>query len=275
MTAISRLAVKDLTLTFGGVKPLDGVSFDVEPGSLTALIGPNGAGKTSLFNCLSGVYRPTSGSLALGSDRIDRLPPHRIASLGIARTFQTPALFEGLSVLENLMAARYLYGTGGLLRSVLRTRGVQESQRAQRVEVDKIVALMGLESLLGARVDSLAYGVMKRVELARSLCQQPQLLLLDEPMAGMTYEEKVEMSSCISTARESFGMSVLLIEHDMGVVMDISERIVVLEFGRKIAEGSPDRIRHDEAVIAAYLGEPQTMAEDGSLRDLTADDEAR
>jgi len=249
------LDVQDVTLTFGGVKPLDGVSFRAAGGALTAVIGPNGAGKTSLFNCLTGVYRPSAGVISLGETRLEGRKPHEVAGLGVARTFQTPALFEGLTVRENLLSARFPYGRGGVIRNALRTPRVRRDVREQWNAVEWVVDLMRLGPILGHAVGDLAYGVMKRVELARALCQDPRLLLLDEPMAGMTYEEKVDMSEWISTARSAREMSVLLIEHDMGIVMDIAEHVVALDFGRKIGEGTPGEVRGNPAVVAAYLGE--------------------
>jgi branched-chain amino acid transport system ATP-binding protein len=254
------LSVEGLTLQFGGIKPLDDVSFAIRPGELTAVIGPNGAGKTSLFNCLSGVYHPARGEIRLDGTTYRRLAPHKAARMGVARTFQTPALFAGLSVLENLMAARYQYGRSSILSSVFNLPHVIREEAKQRERAEEVIDLLSLSSLRHEDVGSLAYGVRKRVELARAICQDPKLLLLDEPMAGMTLEEKDEMSDCILDVQENTAATILLIEHDMGVVMRLAEHIVVLDFGRKIADGTPEEVRSDSAVIAAYLGEEPDQA---------------
>jgi branched-chain amino acid transport system ATP-binding protein len=248
------LEIEGLTLRFGGVTALDGVSFSVGEGGMTALIGPNGAGKTSLFNCLSGIYRPSAGRIALGDHDLVRLPQHRIARLGLARTFQTPALFPGLSVLENLMTGRYRHGRGGMIAGMLRLPGVVRDEVRQRERVEEILELLEIAQHRNAAVADLPYGLQKRVELGRALAQDPSVLLLDEPMAGMSVDEKEDMSAFILASRDALNSTVLLIEHDMGVVMDLAEHIVVLDFGRKIGDGPPDDIRRNPQVIAAYLG---------------------
>jgi branched-chain amino acid transport system ATP-binding protein len=250
------IAVDGLGLRFGGVTALDDVSFTVREGSLTALIGPNGAGKTSLFNCLSGIYRPTAGTVTLCGRDVTRLAPHRIARLGLARTFQAPALFGGLSVLENLLAGRYAHGRFGVAAGMLGWPGVTGEELAQRERAEAVLELVDLAHLRHAAVGELSYGLRKKVELARALAQDPRLLLLDEPMAGMSLDEKEEMSALILAARASFGLTVLLIEHDMGVVMELAEHVVVLDFGRKIGDGTADVVQTEPAVIAAYLGVP-------------------
>ena len=246
--------VDGLTVRFGGVTALDGVSFEVPEGGLTALIGPNGAGKTSLFNCVSGIYKPTEGTIRLNGRDTGGLAQHKIAQLGLARTFQTPALFPGLSVVENIMTGRYLHGRGGMVAAMLRLPSVVRDEIAQRVRVEEILDLLEISHLRHAAVQDLSYGFQKRVELGRALAQDPSVLLLDEPMAGMTVDEKEDMSAFILASREELGNTVLLIEHDMAVVMDLAEHIVVLDFGRKIGDGTPDEVRRNPAVVAAYLG---------------------
>lgn len=249
------IAVNDVTLRFGGVTALNSVSFAVRPSVLGALIGPNGAGKTSLFNCISGLYRPTAGAIEIAGANVTTLSAHRIARLGIARTFQTPALFKGLNVIENLMMGAYMQSSGGVLSSAFRVPGFTDSEIHQREIAEQILDLLEVPQHRHTPVADLPYGLQKRVEFGRALASKPSLLLLDEPMAGMTLEEKEDMVAFIFAAREQIGFTMLLVEHDMGVVMEIAEQIVVLNFGKKLSEGTPAQVRADPAVIAAYLGE--------------------
>jgi branched-chain amino acid transport system ATP-binding protein len=254
------LEIDGLTIRFGGVTALDNVSFSVETGSLTALIGPNGAGKTSLFNCISGIYRPTSGRVRLNGEDITGLAQHKRARRGMARTFQSPALFKGLTVLENMMTGRYLHGRGGMVAGMLRLPFVVNDEIRQRERVEEILELLEIAQLRHRSVTDLPYGLQKRVELGRALAQDPAILFLDEPMAGMTVDEKEDMSAFILASRDALENTVVLIEHDMGVVMDLAEHIVVLDFGRKIGDGTPAEVRRNEQVITAYLGADSASA---------------
>ena len=253
------LELKGLTLRFGGVTALSGLSMEVRAGELLALIGPNGAGKTSVLNCVSGLYRPQEGSIILngrGGTRhaLDRLPPHRIAALGVARTFQNIELFKHMTVLENLMLGRHVHMKGGVLSGGLYLGRQRRAEIEHRRHVEEIIDFMNLEPLRGRIVGSLAYGNQRLVEMARALALDPRILLLDEPTAGMNAEEKESMARFILDVREERGVTVLVIDHDIDVIMDISDRVVVLDFGRRIARGSPERVRNDPAVIDAYLG---------------------
>jgi branched-chain amino acid transport system ATP-binding protein len=255
MDETRHLSARNVTLSFGGLQALNGVSFDVHPGEILAIIGPNGAGKTSLLNCINGFYRPDSGSILFEGHEVTRTPAHKIASLGIARTFQNTALYTGLSTLDNLLAARHIHMRANMLQCLLYWGTAHREDIAHRQVVEEIIDFLEIEHIRKAVVGALPHGLRKRVELGRALALQPRLLLLDEPMTGMNQEEKEDMARFILDVHEKRGTTLVLIEHDMGLVMDIAQRMVVLDFGMKIAEGIPDEIRHNEAVIKAYLGE--------------------
>lgn len=250
-----QLSVENVRLAFGGTQALIDVSFDVREGDLLAIIGPNGAGKTSLLNCLNSFYRPDEGRILFEGHELTRLPPHQIARMGVARTFQNIALYTGMSTLDNLMAARHTHMKAGMLQCLLYWGAAHREDIAHRAVVEDIIDFLEIEHIRKSIVGTLSYGLRKRVELGRALALEPRLLLLDEPMTGMNQEEKEDMARFILDVHERQNATILLIEHDMGLVMDIAERVVVLDFGVKIAEGTTDEIRRDEKVIKAYLGE--------------------
>ena len=248
------LELEHISLSFKGVKAITDLSFAVAPGEICALIGPNGAGKSSLLNIINGVYRPQSGLIRF--DRVEqrRMRPHAAAELGIARTFQNIALFKGMSVLDNVLTGRNLKRRSNWLEQALRVGRAAGEDDRQREAAERVIEFLRIQPWRDATVGRLPYGLQKRVELARALAAEPRLLLLDEPMAGMNAEEKAEMSRFIVEVNREFGTTVVLIEHDIGVVMGISDHVVVLDYGRKIGGGPPEQVRRDPEVIAAYLG---------------------
>ena len=259
MHQLPLLELSDLTLRFGGVTALSGLGMEVREGELLALIGPNGAGKTSVLNCISGLYRAQEGSISLtGRDgtrhALHRLAPHRIAALGVARTFQNIELFKHMTVLDNLMLGRHVHMKGGVLSGGIHLGRQRRREIEHRRYVEEVIDFMNLEPLRSAVVGSLAYGNQRLVEMARALALDPHILLLDEPTAGMNAEEKESMARFILDVHEERGVTVVVIDHDINVVMDIADRVVVLDFGRRIAQGTPEEVRSHPAVIDAYLG---------------------
>jgi branched-chain amino acid transport system ATP-binding protein len=250
------IEIRDVSLRFGGVRALTHVSLAVKPGELFSIIGPNGAGKTSLLNCISGRYKPTEGAVFYKNENITNRRPAERAMLGIGRTFQNLALFQHMSVLDNIMVGRHhLLRNNFLTGSIYWLTGARTEELSHRRRVEEIIDFLDLQPVRKAPAGTLSYGLRKRVELARAMAIEPDLILLDEPMAGMNLEEKEDMARYVVDLNEEFGMTVIMIEHDMGVVMDISTRVAVLDFGRKIAEGLPEEVLADQHVRAAYLGE--------------------
>ncbi len=248
------LDVQNISLSFGGVKALTDISFDVREHEVRAIIGPNGAGKSSMLNCINGVYQPQQGSITFRGQTFHHMNSRQVAEMGVARTFQNLALFKGMSVLDNIMTGRNLKMKSGLLAQALRWGPAEREEIAQREFVERIIDFLEIQLHRKTPVGRLPYGLQKRVDLGRALAMEPQVLLLDEPMAGMNVEEKQDMSRFILDVNDEFGTTIVLIEHDMGVVMDISDRVVVLDYGKKIGDGTPDEVRNNEDVIRAYLG---------------------
>ena len=248
------LELKGLEMRFQGLTALDNVSFVMQPGTIASVIGPNGAGKTTLFNCVTGMYRATAGSVHFDGNDISGLRAHQISRFGIARTFQNLALFSGLTVLDNLLVGAYLQGSSGLLQGAFKTPKARAEQRAALESAYEVLDFLGVTETAHLLPGELPYGRQKQVEFARALMQKSRLVLLDEPMAGMSTPEKSAMTALIKRVQAQFNMSFLIVEHDIPVIMDISDQIMVLDFGRKIAEGTPSQVQTNAAVIAAYLG---------------------
>jgi branched-chain amino acid transport system ATP-binding protein len=248
------LKVEGISLAFGGVQALSNISFDVYEREVRAIIGPNGAGKSSMLNVINGVYHPQQGAITFIGEKRESMDPHRVAQQGVARTFQNIALFKGMSVLDNLMTGRNLRMKTNLFQQAFYLGAAQREELEHRERVEQIIDFLEIQSIRKTPVGRLPYGLQKRVDLGRALAMEPKLLLLDEPMAGMNMEEKQDMCRFVLDINEEFGTTIVLIEHDMGVVMDISDRVVVLDYGKKIGDGSPDEVRANQAVIDAYLG---------------------
>ena len=248
------LAVDNISLRFGGVRALSNVSFDVRQGEIRAIIGPNGAGKSSMLNVINGFYQPQGGEIRWKGRARRRMTPYLAASSGVARTFQNIALFKGMSTLDNIMSGRVLRMNAGFFWQLIRYGPALREELAHRRKVEEVIDFLEIAHIRRTPVGKLPYGLQKRVELARALAMEPELLLLDEPMAGMNLEEKEDMSRYIVEVNEQFGTTIALIEHDIGVVMDLSDRVAVLDYGRLIADGRPGEVASDQAVIDAYLG---------------------
>ena len=250
------LRADHISLAFGGIKALSDISLEIREHEILAIIGPNGAGKTSMLNVINGFYHPQQGTITYKGETRRRVRPHHAAETGIARTFQNVALFRGMSTLDNIMTGRLLKMRRNFLWQVLHWGPALREELEHRGFVEKIIDFLEIQAIRKVPVGQLPYGLQKRVELGRALAMEPDLLLLDEPMAGMNVEEKEDMSRFVLDVNDEFGTTIALIEHDMGVVMDISDRVIVLDYGRKIADGTPDAVRGDQGVIDAYLGVP-------------------
>ncbi len=248
------LEIDDISLAFGGVVALQGVSFDVQEHEIRAIIGPNGAGKSSMLNVINGVYHPQQGTVAFKGRKRRNVDPHEAAQQGIARTFQNIALFRGMTVLDNIMTGRNLKMKSNFLQQALYWGAARREELEHRAKAEAVIDFLEIQHIRKTPVGRLPYGLQKRVELGRALAAEPEVLLLDEPMAGMNLEEKQDMSRFILDANDQFGTTIVLIEHDMSVVMDLSDRVIVLNYGRKIADGTPEEVRNNKDVIDAYLG---------------------
>ncbi|MFZ9313648.1 MAG: ABC transporter ATP-binding protein [Burkholderiaceae bacterium] len=248
------LEVKGISLSFGGIQALSNISFDVRRKEIRAIIGPNGAGKSSMLNCINGAYKPQQGEIVFEGAVLSDVNPHKMASLGIARTFQHLALFKGMSVLDNIMTGRSLKIKSNMFLQALRLGPAEREDIVHREFVENIIDFLGIQQYRNTPVGTLPYGLQKRVDLGRALAMEPKILLLDEPMAGMNVEEKQDMCRFVLDVNDEFGTTIVLIEHDMSVVMDISSRVVVLDYGKKIGDDVPDAVRKNPDVINAYLG---------------------
>jgi branched-chain amino acid transport system ATP-binding protein len=248
------LDVKNISLAFGGVKALSDISFNVREHEVRAIIGPNGAGKSSMLNCINGVYTPQQGSISFKGQTFSHMDSHQVATMGIARTFQNLALFKGMSVIDNIMSGRNLRIKSNILMQALRIGPAEREEVRHREFVEHIIDFLEIQAYRKTPVGQLPYGLQKRVDLGRALAMEPQVLLLDEPMAGMNLEEKQDMCRFVLDINDEYGTTIVLIEHDMGVVMDISDRVVVLDYGKKIGDGTPDEVRNNPEVSSAYLG---------------------
>ena len=248
------LDIKNISLRFGGVKALTDISFNVREHEIRSIIGPNGAGKSSMLNCINGVYTPSEGSIAFRGKTFDHMNSRQVAEMGVARTFQNLALFKGMSVIDNIMTGRNLKIKSNLLLQALRIGPAEREEIRHREFVEHIIEFLEIQAFRKTPVGQPPYGLQKRVDQGRALAMEPQVLLLDEPMAGMNVEEKQDMCRFILDVNDEFGTTIVLIEHDMGVVMDISDRVVVLDYGKKIGDGEPEEVRNNEDVIRAYLG---------------------
>lgn len=248
------MEMKNITLRFGGVEAIKNISFDIHKGEIRAIIGPNGAGKSSMLNVISGFYVPQEGEIWFKGERRKPMKPYQVARLGIARTFQNIALFDGMTVLDNIMTGRLNRMKSGIISQAIWWGKAEREENVNREQVERVIDFLEIQNIRKTPVGRLPYGLKKRVELARALAAEPEILLLDEPMAGMNVEEKEDMSRFVLDVNDEFGTTIALIEHDMGVVMDISDRVVVMDYGRKIGDGTPSEIRNNQEVIDAYLG---------------------
>jgi branched-chain amino acid transport system ATP-binding protein len=248
------LDVKNISLAFGGVKALTDISFNVREHEVRAIIGPNGAGKSSMLNCINGVYTPQQGTISFRGKAFSHMNSRQVAEMGVARTFQNLALFKGMSVLDNIMTGRNLRMKANLFQQAIRWGAAEREESEHRLFVEQIIDFLEIQAYRKTPVGRLPYGLQKRVDLGRALAMEPKVLLLDEPMAGMNVEEKQDMCRFVLDVNDEFGTTIVLIEHDMGVVMDISDRVVVLDYGKKIGDGTPDEVRSNPDVVSAYLG---------------------